>query len=1346
MNYTKNEKRFSFSQFVLWMLFTLFFVTGSIMDLSGQTMPAAQSIPYSQDFSVLTGSAPTFPAGWQAWQVSANAPSSTGRTAVPASDKGIAIGTGSSTGSGSYDYTGKIGFLSVANSDVALCLALNTTGKSNMKISFDAMTIRNLWDGVSATSGFQNGLVLQYRIGTGATLFANLAYLPAEYLTGSTVQTSGTTGVNPITGLNAFLPASCENQSIVQVRWIYRNVAGGTSGSRPSVALDNVSVNEVPVTFTSGWPKAETPTASGFTAKSKINTPGTTYFVVLASGADAPTSAQVKAGQDASGNAVAANEKGSITNTAGASEYVAAVTGLSGNTTYDVYFVAQGVSGMSLQSSPQKVSVTTVSSAAAPTIVNPTATSITTVDAALGGEITSDGGSAITERGTVWKTTTGVTIDDNKLSDGLTSTGIFSHSRTELPSKTQIFYKAYAINAEGTTLTNEANFFTRAVEPTTSVGAFAANSIIDNYTSVELSWTAATGADGYIILKRDGASAPGTAPSDLTYYSIGNVIGTGTVAAIVNSGATLSQVISGLTPGSQYTFRIYPYGYDGSNAATMNYVPIALSSFVSATLSIPAPTTYTWNQTGSASMATASNWTPARTTTYLNDILQINGGGSVVLTGLTSQTIGQFLISNNTSVELQSAAAATLSVSGTTGVDLDVQSGSTLSIAQATNAIVINLLTGSTGTIAGAISFNTAAHKLTAVDASAIAFQSGSTFTAGSAFIGNAFGTTGNNSIVFESSSSYILNGGSNPFGATAPASAVVFQTGSNYVHKSTGGPSFSNRTYANFELNEAAASITAAASNPVTMGNLTITSGALNLGVTNTTTINGSITVKEGAFLNLNPATAGTSNVSGNLVVDNGGKLTNATNSTLNAVNLTLQSSSAGTGTFVNNGTVNLSGTTTAQQYFGAARNWYVSSPVASATAPSSNITRYYEYVEPGNNEDLAITGSTAYWKGINAGFSMTPGKGYIAQVSAETTAQFSGVLNDNAQYPIAVSRTTAVGTKAGFNLVGNPYPAYIDWSLVIADEVNANIGTSFWYRTKNTGNAYTFTTHNGTSGLTVTGTANTEITKLIPPMQAFWVRRTNEGTASNELTLKKTMLAHRDQTNNKFKAPQSTEQPIIRLLVTNGINADETLIYFSTNAQNGFDTYDSPKMFNNQSSVPEIFTTAGNEKLVINGLNSVDEITKVPLGFVTSQAGNFTISASELKNFEASKEIVLLDKQTEKETILDEGASYQFNAEITIESIDRFSLLFRTPAGTTAFENPNLSNVRVYVNDDNQITIAAPENCKYSIFNIVGQLQNQGSITSKQTTINRNLQSGIYFVLISGNGNNVSTRLTIN
>ena len=920
MNYTKNVKGFSITQLTRCISFALIFGASSFIVLKGQTMPAAQSLPYTQDFASLTGVTPVYPAGWQGWQVSAAAPGSTGRTAVPTADKTISVGTAASTSSGAYDFTGKIGFMSVSGTDVALCLALNTTGKSNIKITFDAMTIRNLWDGVSASSGFQNGLVLQYRVGIGSTLFTNLTYSPAEYLTGSTVQTTGTTGINIITGLNAYLPATCENQSIVQVRWIYRNVAGGTSGNRPSVALDNIGVDQVPVTFTSGWPKAESPTASGFTAKSNINTPGTTYFVVLASGASAPTTAQVKAGQDASGTAVAANYKGSITNTAGSTEYVAAVSGLLGNTTYDVYFVGEGNSGLSLQSAPQKVSVLTTGSAVIPTITNPTATSITSVDAILGGEITSDGGSVIIERGTVWKATAGVTIDDNKLAEGLTTTGIFSHSRTVLPSKTQIFYKAYAVNAIGTKLTDEASFFTKAVEPTSAVGSFAADTIPGNYSSVNLSWTPATGADGYIILKRDGASAPGTAPSDLTNYTVGNSIGTGTVVAIVSSGATTSQVISGLVPGSQYTFRIYPFGYDGTNAATMNYAPIALSVSASATLLVPTPTTYTWNQTGTASWTTASNWTPNRTTPYSNDKLQINGGGSVILTDFPTQTIAQLSITNNTTVELQAATASTLTIGGGTGIDLTIAGGSALNINQA-NAIVLALLTGTTAEIAGTMAYSGGAHKLTAVDASSVAFKTGATFTAGTAFSGNAFGTTGNSSVLFESGSSYIFIAGSNPFGATAPASAVVFQAGSNYIHKSTGAPSFSNRTFANFELNEATASISATSANPVTIENLTITSGLLGLGVNAAFNVKGNIIVAAGSTLNLNPSTGGTLVFSGTnpQTITNNGILTNNVFSTMSVTNsnpvvftnsfgATLTAATSLPGVLNNSGTFNLS------------------------------------------------------------------------------------------------------------------------------------------------------------------------------------------------------------------------------------------------------------------------------------------------------------------------------------------------------------------------------------------------------------------------------------------------------
>lgn len=551
-------------------LFSFLFVG---LYLQAQTTPTSQTLPYSQDFSSFSGSTTTFPAGWQAGQVAGAAPSSAGRTSLPTADKSIVGGTAASTSSGAYDFNGKIGFLSVGSSDVELCLALNTIGNSNIKISFDAMTIRNLWDGVS-TVNYQNGLVLQYRVGSAAA-FTALAYTPEEYLSGSTVQTTGTTGLNPAVGLNVFLPAECENQASVQVRWIYRNVPGGTSGSRPSMALDNISIQQIPVTFTTGWPKVENPTSSGFTAKTNINTPGKTYFVVLPDGASVPTATQVEAGQDATGTSLVPNLHGSIVSPERASEFVVAITGLSGNTTYDVYFVAQGNSALSLQASVTKISASTSNLTLAPIISDPTVTDILNTvgvnTATLGGNITSDGGSSITERGTVWKTTSGVTIDDNKLAEGSTATGIFTSNRTDFPSKSKIYYKAYAINSIGTSFTDESSFYTIADEPTSAVGSFVAIPTDGSSTSLDLSWTPATGADGYLIIIRVGATGPGTVPSDLTLYSVGAGIGTGTVAAFVNSGSTTSQVISGLVSNQLYTIRIYPFGFDGTNEETMNY-------------------------------------------------------------------------------------------------------------------------------------------------------------------------------------------------------------------------------------------------------------------------------------------------------------------------------------------------------------------------------------------------------------------------------------------------------------------------------------------------------------------------------------------------------------------------------------------------------------------------------------------------------------------------------------------------------------------------------------------------------------------------------------------------------
>src|SRR5689334_1683836 len=96
-------------------------------------------------------------------------------------------------------------------------------------------------------------------------------------------------------------------------------------------------------------------------------------------------------------------------------------------------------------------------------------------------------------------------------------------------------------------------------------------------------------------------------------------------------------------------------------ALTVAFAVVALCGTVA-----QAQTTYTWNQTGTASYATAANWTPTRTTPAVDDVLVFNNGATTTVTGVGTQTIGQLLVSGNTTVTLQptAGAAQTLTLGG----------------------------------------------------------------------------------------------------------------------------------------------------------------------------------------------------------------------------------------------------------------------------------------------------------------------------------------------------------------------------------------------------------------------------------------------------------------------------------------------------------------------------------------------------------------------------------------------------------------------------------------------------------------------------------------------------------
>ena len=465
-------------------------------------------------------------------------------------------------------------------------------------------------------------------------------------------------------------------------------------------------------------------------------------------------------------------------------------------------------------------------------------------------------------------------------------------------------------------------------------------------------------------------------------------------------------------------------------------------------------------------------------------------------------------------------------------------------------------------------------------------------------------------------------------------------------------------------------------------------------------------------------------------VVVSAGAKLTIGEGNTLMSNRgIVLQSNTNGTATLVDSYNAPNTINGTVQQYLGSARNWYVTPPISGATVPSGQT--YYKYDETGSN--TGYTGSaTAFWVAQPQTTALTAGIGYITQPGSSTTLNFTGVLKSGT-VTVALTRT-GTGSVAGFNLVANPYPSYMNWQLV--DTTTAKVMSTIWYRTKTSLDAYTFDTYNG--GLQVATTNGAiKVTNLIPPMQAFWVR-VKSGQTSGTLTFTNSMRAHVDDGLNKFKARAISETKLLRLRVSNGVNSDESLICFNANAQNTFDNFDSQKRFNNSNTTPEIYTLIGAEKLVINGLNDSNPVSNIALGFIAGEKNDYTITATELSNFAAGTQIILKDNLLNVETNITDGTAYPFSSE-ALSSDTRFTVILKTIGTVNGFESNKAFNnsIVVYQNASSLITVNCPNDligkARVNVFNALGQKLESQTLTNTNLVVKNKYVAGTYIVSVT-------------
>lgn len=298
---------------------------------------------------------------------------------------------------------------------------------------------------------------------------------------------------------------------------------------------------------------------------------------------------------------------------------------------------------------------------------------------------------------------------------------------------------------------------------------------------------------------------------------------------------------------------------------------------------------------------------------------------------------------------------------------------------------------------------------------------------------------------------------------------------------------------------------------------------------------------------------------------------------------------------------------------------------------------------------ENYPGTDNQRYRTATSSGQSVSQGQGvfvfFFGDVAADgrynnplpDTLDVTGQEFDGNGTQVDFGVTYTAAADSGWNLVGNPFGATIDWD----DSPNwtkTNIESTIyvWDPAANSGNGE-YLTWNGTTGTLGNG--------LIAPFQGFWVKA---NAVSPSLIVNKEV---KTTGGNFVRKANISRSPVIELKASAGGLSKRTSFMFSETGSKSIDSKDGYRLIPFSTSNIEFYSMLDDgTQLSINNLplNFTNRI-KIPLTLnaFDNQApisGDYSISLSGLKGFPEEWMVLLIDNETGTVTNLRDNSSYDF------------------------------------------------------------------------------------------------------
>ncbi len=384
-------------------------------------------------------------------------------------------------------------------------------------------------------------------------------------------------------------------------------------------------------------------------------------------------------------------------------------------------------------------------------------------------------------------------------------------------------------------------------------------------------------------------------------------------------------------------------------------------------------------------------------------------------------------------------------------------------------------------------------------------------------------------------------------------------------------------------------------------------------------------------------------------------------------------------------------------------------------------------------------------YDTSVNASTLITAGTGYRAASSDGDTFIFTGTVETG---NVSLNITDSGAAYADWNLIGNPYPSYVDLSAFLNHEVASGVKNIDLLEAASGVYGYDGDLSNGWDIITLANVG----TRLLAPGQGFFVAADADDVAAYDLEFTPSMRT--TGSDDDFIVGRNSNPLTFLELNTSTINASyNTSFYFNDTATSGLDAgYDAVLWgdaipdFSIYSHLVEDNTGA---PMALQALASTDvSDSTVPLGVVANAGEVLTFSISDL-NLPTNIKVYLEDTVTSAITLLTEQ-DYSLTPTVNLTGTGRFFLRFSDSALSLA--DSQIETIQIY-KDQTQKTVFINGLLTQPTIGYVYDLQGrvvqskalEANRVSQQMDVSR-LSTGIYLVTITNNQNRYTKKIVVN